>query len=74
MLFYTLIYLICKLLWFLCGTQGLLKKSNIQRERNKMVLEARFKRGSATHYRLTPFIPLKGDIATCPGCEYGKWH
>jgi hypothetical protein len=39
-----------------------------------MFLEARFKRGSATKNRLTPFIPLKGDIATYHRCEYGKGH
>jgi hypothetical protein len=37
-----------------------------------MVLEARFKRGWATHNHLTPLIPLKGDIATHHRCEYGK--
>jgi hypothetical protein len=39
-----------------------------------MFLEARFKRGSATKNRLTPFIPLKGDMATYHRCEYGKGH
>jgi len=39
-----------------------------------MVLEARFKRGSATQIRFTPLIPLKGDNATYHRCEYGIWH
>jgi hypothetical protein len=39
-----------------------------------MVLEARFKRGWATHNRLTPLIPLKGDNATHHRYEYGKGH
>jgi len=39
-----------------------------------MVLEVRFKRGSATQNRLTPLIPLKGVIATSHHCEYGNWH
>jgi hypothetical protein len=39
-----------------------------------MVLEAPFKRGSATHNRPTPFIPLKGGIATYHRCEYCQWH
>jgi len=39
-----------------------------------MFLEARFKRGSATKNRLTPFIPLKGDMATYHRCEYSKGY
>jgi hypothetical protein len=37
-----------------------------------MVLDACFKRGSATQNRLTPLIPLRGDIATGHRCEYVK--
>jgi hypothetical protein len=42
---------------------GLLKKSIIRMEHIIMILEARFQGKSAIHNRLTPFIPLKGDIA-----------
>jgi len=54
--------------------QGLLKKSIIHWEHNKMVLDARSERGLATQNHLTPFIPLKGDNAPYHRCEYGKWH
>jgi len=39
-----------------------------------MVLGARFKRGSATRNRLTPFIPPKGYNTTYHRCKYGKGH
>jgi hypothetical protein len=39
-----------------------------------MILEARFKGKSAIHNRLTPLIPIKGDIPPYHRCEYGKWH
>ncbi len=39
-----------------------------------MILEARFKGKPAIHNHLTPFIPLKGDVATHHRCEYGKGH
>jgi hypothetical protein len=36
-----------------------------------MVLEARFKRGLSTQNRISPLIPLKGDVTTQHCCEYG---
>jgi hypothetical protein len=43
-------------------------------EHIKMILQARFKGKSAIHNRLTPLIPLKGDIATYHRSACGKGH